>query len=171
MQKIYLLVLCVAIGFSGMVSGWATAEHGNKPVNKLNYTEWDGTDILSVLNDSNRVYSTWCNGNEYFYYRGDSTALNTFLKKCAEIKNTDIILEIKKGKGIAKTFSKKKQIPYTWNVNIKTGIAAAHAGKKKGKTVVVTIYVDGKTIQRKSIKIPEAIKKKIKLNDHCVVLG
>ena len=33
MQKIFLLVVCVVVGFSGMVSGWATAEHGNKPVN------------------------------------------------------------------------------------------------------------------------------------------
>ena len=158
MQKIFLLVVCVVVGFSGMVSGWATAEHGNKPVNKLNYTEWDGTDILSVLNDSKRVYSTWCNGNEYFYYRGDSTALNAFLKKCAEIKNADITLEFKEGAGSVKTFGGKKQIPYTWNVNIKTGIAAAHEGEKENKTVAITIYVDGKTIQRKKIEIPEKIK-------------
>jgi hypothetical protein len=160
MQKILLLVLCVVVGFSGMVSGLATEEHGNKPVNKLNYTEWDGTGILPVLNDTNRIYSTWCNGNEYFYYKGDSRALNAFLKTCAKIKNAAITFEFKKGSGSAKTFSAKKEIPYTWNVNIKTGIAAAHAGEKKDKTVVVTIYVDGKTIQRKNLKIPETIEKK-----------
>jgi hypothetical protein len=157
MGKNVVITFLVCVIWAGIVAGLATEEHGNNPVNKLNYTEWDGTEILAMLNDTNRVYSTWCNGNEYFYYNGNNAAANSFLKKCAEIKNARVIVKYKEGTGIVKSFSGKKKIPYTWNVNIRTGIAAAHTEEKKNKTVVITIFVDNKTIQRKNIKIPEKI--------------
>lgn len=152
-----MTVFCTAVIFSGIAAGLATEEHGYREGNELNYAEWADTAILPVLNDSNRVYSTWCNGNEFFYFSGDITSLNTFLKKCAEIKNAHVTLKFKEGKGVAQTFDSKKKIPYIWSVNINTGIAAARAVKKEKKAVVLTVYVDNKKIQRKSIQIPEKI--------------
>jgi hypothetical protein len=157
MKKVFMTVFCMVVVFSGIAAGLATEDYGNKPVNTLNYAEWANTGILPVLNDSNRVYSTWCNGNEFFYFSGDITSLNAFLKKCAEIKNAHVTLEFKKGKGVAKTFSSKKKIPYAWRVNIRTGIAAARAVITENKTVGLTVYVDNKTIQRKDIKLPETV--------------
>ena len=59
--------------------GMATEEIGNDPLLEVNYSQWQGTNVMPVINHSSRVYHTWVNGNEHFYYEGDSKALSDFL--------------------------------------------------------------------------------------------
>jgi len=50
-------------------------EHfGNAALNEANFQDWPG--IMPLVNHPSRVYHSWVNGNEHFYYRGDTPALN-----------------------------------------------------------------------------------------------
>src|SRR5262245_65496417 len=65
---------------------WARGEEqfGNDEISDVNYTGWPG--IMPVINFEARIYRTWVNGNEHFYYRGDTAAANAALRKFAAIK-------------------------------------------------------------------------------------
>src|SRR5262245_37398596 len=72
---------------------------GNDPVEGSNYIEWPN--VLPLVNDPHRVYFSWVNGNEHFYYAGDSAALNAALKSFAAIqaKKRTVVLRPAPGKG------------------------------------------------------------------------
>jgi hypothetical protein len=84
---------------------WALGEEdfGNKPLNELNYQEWKG--IVPVVNHSSRVYHTWVNGNEHFYYQGDVAALADCLKKFAAFPTPLHEVVLRPGPGTVKSFN------------------------------------------------------------------
>jgi hypothetical protein len=54
-------------------------EHfGDDALNEMNYRDWQG--IVPLVNHPSRVYHWWVNGNEEFYYRGDTKKLSQKLK-------------------------------------------------------------------------------------------
>jgi hypothetical protein len=112
-----LAVLLLGVCCAG---AWARGEerYGNEPLHEGNYTEWPG--IMPVVNHPSRVYRSWVNGNEHFYYRGDTAALNEILRKFAAVKG-DVVL--RPGPGEAGTFDPSRKIPFTWRLQLIGGIA------------------------------------------------
>jgi hypothetical protein len=151
-----VLALCLP----GKAWALATEDFGNAPRNELNYKDWQG--IMPVVNHSSRVYHWWCNGNEQFYYRGDTATLNDALQKFAAIRAEVHEVLLQPGPGVTHSFDGAKTIPYDWNLHIIGGIAKHHPTKSaRGDELwsefpTMAVCVGG-DISLEKIEIPEGV--------------
>src|SRR5436309_2184984 len=79
-----LFIALLVLGLSGRAWALGEEDFGNAALNEANFQDWPG--IMPLVNHPSRVYHTWVNGNEHFYYRGDIAALNDALRKFAASK-------------------------------------------------------------------------------------
>ncbi len=140
---------------------WALRiEHvGNAPLNERNYRDWKR--VMPVVNDLSRVYHVWVNGNDHFYYRGDTNTLNDALKKFAAIEADVHEVILRPGPAERKTFD-GKQVRYDWLLHIHGGISRHLAAKEQGTSVfdkypTMTVFVGGGNIDLEKITIPKGV--------------
>ncbi len=143
--------------------GMATEEVGNDPLPEANYSQWQGTNIMPVINHTSRVYHTWVNGNEHFYYEGDAAALSDFLAKYAFVWVSPKEIVILPGPGGTSTFG-GNPVRYDWRLHLLTGLAAAHFDARPGSEIelgernpTLTIFVGSGNFQLKDVKVPAGI--------------
>lgn len=130
------LAIAVLVLAPNLAFALAQERFGNAPVGKQ--PEWaDG--VVDVVNLKSRVYSYWVNGNENFFYSGNSGALNEALRKFAAVKDDERMLILLPGPGQRQSFS-KKQVNYEWNLHVPSGIYRAIA---KRKHAVMTVQING----------------------------
>lgn len=84
MKQLGLQLVFVLIVAGQASDAWALGEEsfGNEPLHEANFDAFPG--IVPLVNDEQRVYRTWVNGNEHFYYGGSVEQLNAFLRKFAK---------------------------------------------------------------------------------------
>lgn len=131
---------------------------GNDPLNGNNYTDWPG--IMDVINDKARVYRQWVNGDERFYFEGDTDALNKALKQFAKTTGKVKEVIIRPGSAKAGTFH-DGHVTYDWDLHIMGGIAAGLTRDKVGSLIWpkdprMTIYI-GKNIKLEKLEIPDGL--------------
>jgi thioredoxin-related protein len=155
--------------------GWGRELCGNKPLNERNYQQWKS--IIPVINHESRLYHTWVNGNEHFYYQCGTKELNDILQKFAaldvdvrEVVN-DILQKytvmgvdvrevvLRPGPKKVMTFQKEEQITYNCLLHIQGGISRH---KEEGTNVfdkypTMTVFVDDSNIVLERIKIPAGV--------------
>jgi hypothetical protein len=153
-----LTLAVLALCLPGKAWALATEDFGNAPLNELNYKEWQG--IMPVVNHSSRIYHLWCNGNEQFYYRGDTATLNDALHKFAASKADVREVLLQPGPGIAHSFD-AKTIPYNWTLHILGGFSRRdmrlpQANKIWNKFPTMAVCVGG-DITLDKIEIPEGV--------------
>jgi hypothetical protein len=153
-----VLVLIVAIFPVQKALGWGTETIGNEPLVAANYTGWPR--IMPLINDKTRVYATWTNGNEFFYYKGSTDEVNAALGLFAAvgIKNHTVLL--RPGSGLTATFD-HKDLPYNWNLHVMGGISKHESTLDKAEAVwpkdpVLTIYIGG-DIYLNKLRIPDGV--------------
>ncbi len=161
-RSIFKLVCAVAFTFAfGLSNAWGLGdeEFGNEPQNALNFKDWPG--IMPVVNDANRVYRRWVNGNEQFFYKGDTAALNAALKNFAglEVKTREVIL--RPGPGTTENFHRDKKVAFDWTLQVHGGISKHILTLDQGTKVwhehpFMTIYVGG-DIDLDKLVIPAGI--------------
>lgn len=135
-------------------------EHfGNDPVHENNYADWPG--LMPTLNHPSRVYRVWVNGNELFYYRGDTAALNDTLAKftLTGIPVKEVVL--RPGPGEAQTFDQTRKVPFRWSLHLLGGLSRQLTILEKGDRVwpkhpVLTVYVD-RDLDLANLRIPEGL--------------
>jgi hypothetical protein len=157
------LVAVGAIGalvFAGQ-KAWGAGEEqvGNSPLSDANYTAWKG--LVDVVNDPARVYYSWVNGNENFYFAGDTDKLNAALKKfaAADVEVKEVVL--KPAPGEVQSFHGEKHA-FNWHLQIFGGIAAHLTTRDQGDQVWnkhprLTVYVGG-PIDLAKIEAPKEVK-------------
>src|SRR5262245_35276259 len=88
------------IVFAVPAKAWALGEEqiGNEPLSAVNYAKWPG--LEAVVNDKARVYYSWVNGNENFYYFGTIADLNAALQNFAkaDLKEHEVVIRPDAGK-------------------------------------------------------------------------
>jgi len=135
-------------------------EHfGNAPLNEANYRAFKG--VIPLVNHESRAYHTWVNGNEHFYYRGNTSTLNDALRKFAATESEVHEVVLRPAPGIVYSFNKVKPVPFNWCLHIMGGIARALTTLDKAKCVwsehpVLTVYVGG-DIDLDKIVIPDGV--------------
>jgi thiol-disulfide isomerase/thioredoxin len=155
--------------------GLGEQHFGNRPLNERNYQQWKS--IMPVINHESRVYHTWVNGNEHFYYRGSTKELNDILQKFAAL-DVDVrevvndILQKFTAKGVdvreivlrpgpkkAMTFNRKEQIGYNCLLHIQGGISRHEEEVTNvfDKYPTITVFVDDSNIVLERIKIPAGV--------------
>jgi hypothetical protein len=161
-MRCFLLMALAAYVSLGLVPsqarGLGTETIGNEPLSEANYTEWK--EIMPVINDKARVYSSWVNGNEHFFYKGTTNELNIALANFAkiEVKTHEVVL--RPAPGVAHTFD-RKEIPCNWQLHIHGGISKHLLTLDKGDEVWnkdprLTIYVGG-DIDLAKLEVPKGV--------------
>ncbi|NIP25560.1 MAG: DUF255 domain-containing protein [Phycisphaerae bacterium] len=139
------------------VHGAAEQHFGNRPLNWRNYQQWKS--IMPVINHENRVYHTWVNGNEHFYYRGGTKELNDILQKFAALSVDVREVVLRPGPKKVMTFNKEYQIAYNCLLHIQGGISRH---EEEGTNVfdkypAMTVFIDDDNITLERIKIPAGV--------------
>ena len=156
-STLVFLYLTCCVSSQAMALGM---EHlGNEPLNEANYRSWKG--VMPLVNHDARVYHTWVNGNEHFYYRGDTPTLNDALRKFAATESKVHEVVLRPAPGIVHSFNKAKLIPFNWSLYLRGGIAQHLTTLDKATCVwskypVLTVYVGG-DIDLDTIKVPDGI--------------
>lgn len=133
---------------------------GNDPLPDSNYTAHPG--VMEVINDPHRVYRWWVNGNEQFFFRGDSINVNAALAAFAKLSNEPREVLLRPAPGHTSNFGGDQQIPFNWKLQIVGGIAGHMRTKDQGGKLwpahpIMTIYVGG-PVQLSELEIPEAVE-------------
>ena len=150
-----VLICCV----SGRVWAWGTEDFGHTVLNEANYRDWP--DIMPLVNDPSRVYHSWVNGNEQFYYRGDATALNNALRQFAACKAEVHEVLLRPAPCEVKSFNRTKTIRYDWNLHILGGIAQVMTTLDQGSKIwskypTMTVCIGG-DISLEKLEIPKGV--------------
>ncbi|MBA7681313.1 hypothetical protein ES703_89651 [subsurface metagenome] len=158
-HTVMMAFLVILSHITPCVFGLAQESFGNSPISPQQ--DWpDGVEAL--IKSAPRIYSSWVNGNERFYYAGDEETLNNFLKFFATIK-IPVHLVI-----IDEEWNKVKQshgqmARYDWILSVRSGLYRAHIIKEKGAdaneqypSVSIAAYSD--RINFSHLIIPENIK-------------
>jgi len=140
--------------------GLGTEQVGNEPFSDANYTDWPN--VMPVINDTHRVFQQWVNGNEHFYFAGDTAALNAALKNFAAVKGERLVVVLRPAPGKATSFQKKHTVTYNWNLHLLGGISKHMSTLELGNNVWdpnphLNVYVGG-PIKLEAIKIPSGVE-------------
>ncbi len=138
---------------------WGTEGLGNAPLHEANYTEWPN--VMPVINNPHRVYQSWVNGNEHFYFAGDMSPLNAALQDFAQIKAERLTVVLRPGPGRVSSFHNKQSIAFNWELHLLGGIARHMAKEDATGTAwdphpCLTVYV-GDAIQLDELDIPAGV--------------
>ena len=77
---------------------------------------------VTAVESPGRVYSVWVNGDERFYFHGDTKAFNLFLKKFAAIEMPVHRLILEKRFNQVKSLDGRMSLRYDWLLHIPSGI-------------------------------------------------
>ncbi|HEV3145003.1 MAG TPA: hypothetical protein VGZ47_14020 [Gemmataceae bacterium] len=158
MRRSYLLASVLSVVLVGNALGLATETKGNEPFSELNYDRWKG--IMPIVNDKARVYHTWANGNEHFFYKGTTKELNTALGQFAKIEAKNRFVILRPGPGAQASFD-KTPIPFNWEMHLLGGLASTRANDRTDdlywyREPVLTVYVGG-DIDLSKIEVPKGV--------------
>jgi hypothetical protein len=156
-------LMAVACGLVLVTSGraWALGEEqvGNEALSDANYAAWKG--LIDVINDKGRVYYNWVNGNENFYFAGDTAKFNEALKKYAAsgVEVKEVVL--RPAPAETTSFDQSQKFPYNWHLQIFGGIAAHLTTREFGDQVWnkhprLTVYVGGE-IELAKLEVPKGV--------------
>lgn len=121
---------------------------GNKPLNDANYKNWPN--LMPVINNQSRVYHTWVNGDEQFYFRGSTEQLNQLLADFSKLKSKKKEVLILPQREQVRSFDGKQSFEFNVSMHLVGGIAKHMAGRPKGNLYwplepQLTIYVTPET--------------------------
>ena len=158
----FLIVVSLTIvqpGTASKVGMMGEETIGNKPFNGANFKPWPG--ILPVINNKSRVYHTWVNGDERFYFSPTTEQLNQLLADFGKLKGKREVLVVPQAKNVS-TFDQKKSFDFNCQLQLVGGVAKLTAGKAKGSLYwplepQLTIHVTPKT-DLKKLTIPKGVQ-------------
>ncbi|MCP3919041.1 MAG: hypothetical protein GY711_26145 [bacterium] len=131
-------------------------EFGNKP--KPEQPDWAGG-VVTLANDTHRVYRRWVNGNEEFFFQGDSAAVNVALEQFARVAAPVREVVLMPAAGRTESFEGKR-VDYGWRLYAPSGLVLGP--EKTGMPPVfpghatITIHVAG-TIELAGLSVPEGV--------------
>jgi hypothetical protein len=134
---------------------------GNEPLRHWDYRDWPNA--MPVINDTHRVYRNWVNGNEHFYFTGDTKALNAAIKNFVAIKVDRLTVVLRPGPGEVSTFNQKQSFGFNWNLHLLGGISRGVMAKKDfnhhiwDPTPYLHVYV-GQAIQLNELELPQGVE-------------
>ncbi len=159
LSMIFLITLSVVAGAHAYYLGEEQIgpDHPSQPA--ADQPEWP-RGIVDLARQRTRVYSSWVNGNENFYFKVDAEGASTLLDLYAKAHTKDHDLLIDLEKGIAKTF-KGMPIPYNIRLHVPSDIFLA---LKPDETVQMTLSLGDNPDLWKHIAIPENVRVKAQKN-------
>jgi len=157
-HAVLLLGVVTANGLALPAWGMGQEVVGNEPL-PANSEYPDG--LMPVINDRHRVYNSWVNGNEHFYFQGQTDALNEALKQFALVDAPEHEVVLLPGPGKAQRFD-SKPMACDWMLHVVGGIVKSVTGNGDDAGVwdkhpTLTVYASGGSIDLDDIKLPKEI--------------
>jgi hypothetical protein len=145
---------------SSKVSSAGIDGPGNNPLKAIHYLDWPNA--MPVINDTHRVYYIWVNGNENFYFQGDTAALNAALKNFAAIKADRLTVILRPGPGKGSSLIGDRKFQFNWNLHLLGGISKHMSSLHLASNVwdpnpQLFVYV-GEPIKLEEIEIPNGVE-------------
>jgi hypothetical protein len=124
------------------VLAWGTEVVGRPSQPLANQEDW-APGLRDTLDNENRVYSVWVNGNETFYYRGSIPEMNAALSSFSKVKQKGIRVVVQKGAGQTKMIDGTTPVPYDWSITVPSGLylQAARLGQIENPVLFPTFTV------------------------------
>ena len=158
-MKRLAITLLALLHIGSIVHGAGEEHFGNAPVNAANYSSWPGAEV--VINHPSRVYRNWVNGNENFYFRGGTEAVNEALQAFAQINVDRLVVVLRPAPASTSSFD-ANTIDYHWRLHLLGGIAKHMSTRDKGDLVWdvaphLHVHV-GDSIQLDQLAIPDNVQ-------------
>jgi hypothetical protein len=125
---VFFLSLCV---FPQFAFGLGTESFGNAPIEPS--PDWP-SGIEALIQSAPRVYSSWVNGYDRFYYRGDRDAFTQFLNRFAKIE-LPVHRMILDNTNVSPSF-KWEPVLYDWILAVPSGVSLAYFRYEKGTDTI-----------------------------------
>lgn len=161
MQSIRIgLVVMACLLVCGRASGMADEDFGDKQLFDANYKDWPN--IMPLLRHAGRAYHIWVNGDESFYYVGNTDSLNEAIKQFADVTCDVHEVVIRPAPGVVKPID-RPEMNFNWSVHVVGGIATHMSKVDKGeliwpKSPVVSVYVGKDSeIELEKIEAPKGV--------------
>lgn len=153
------LALLVSVAVAENAFGLGQETIGNEKMSAANFGDWPH--VLPVINDPLRVYHSWVNGNESFYFKGQTDALNVALKRFSRIKAEKRYVILRPSPGTVGTFQKDQKFVFNWQLHLLGGIAKHMSTRDLGHHAwnpnpELIVYVGGDIILQ-DINLPENV--------------
>jgi hypothetical protein len=166
-RKMLMLIAVFFLPLGVHCFGAMQETFGTEPQNHTNYSDWMG--IVSLWHHPSRVYHTWVNGNEHFYYRGGTDGLNEALLIFSKMPEKQLEVVLRPGPASTKSIQGDKTIEYDWKMQVVGGISAGLTRRDKGNLVwsecpMLHVHIGGGNIDLDKLSIPPAIQI-LELND------
>ena len=159
-RNVSLLLCAVLICLFGHwdAFGLGTEEFGDKPIHPQ--PDWP-EGVEAVIQSPGRIYSRWVNGDEHFYYRGDTAGFNEVLRKFADTKTPIHRLILQKEYGKVKSLDGKSGFRYDWLLRVPSGLYRNQLIREKGKStneIYPSIVIpSGSNISFEGIIVPSGV--------------
>ncbi len=136
-----------------------TETFGNKTLHDPAYEQWPN--LVSVINDTNRIYQYWVNGGEKFFFQGNTESFNAALQRFATVKADAREVVLLPGPATVSSLLQEKTFDYDWSLEINSGISAPMTRGKGGliwsKDPRLLVYIGGENIGLEKISIPRGV--------------
>lgn len=159
------ILTCISLAWLLFIPAVALAiggDHLPGDITKGYKKEWPAG-LSELINSTEWKHGNWVNQNDFFYYAGEPTALNAFLKQYGSLSNTPLSVVIHTGtKPLIGPLGKEQKTPYNWKLEImRRGWGAPkdprQPEKEPGYVVTVHIWLgDGMTLA--NLEIPKHIE-------------
>ncbi|NND96493.1 MAG: hypothetical protein HKN47_04085 [Pirellulaceae bacterium] len=160
--KLPVILFGVLVVLAAATPAWSLGmeDFGNKPIRGGNYESWPN--VLPVINDTHRVYHRWVNGNETFFFRGDTDAVNESLENFVKIQCDIKEVVLRPGPTETSDLMQTKTVEFDWKLQLIGGIAAGMQREDMGEKIwvthpVMTIYI-GRDISLDRLVIPHGVQ-------------
>lgn len=162
MSRVYRTLGCWigCLVMVGSAFGMGEEQLGNDPLPSSNYTAHPG--VMEVINDPHRVYRWWINGNEQFFFRGDSINVNVALAAFAKLGNEPREVLLRPAPGQTSNFGGDQEISFNWKLQMVGGIAGHMRTRDQGSKLwpahpILTVYIGG-PVRLSELEIPQAVE-------------
>lgn len=120
--------------------------------------------LRELLEPSDFVHGYFVNASDFFFYAGDTEALNQFLQQYAALEDTPLTLVLHPGQGmVASPWAKDDRKPFDWELKVlrRDHPEAAEATDEDDSAYVVTVHLWlGGEVELEGVEVPLDVKVK-----------
>jgi len=114
--------------------------------------------LTALLDLQAHVGGYWVNANDFYWFAGDTKALNQFLVQGARLEGTTVYIRFHAGKGESHGFADQEVVPIDWQLSVVAREWSDEWPKGSPTPYMIRIDVwDGRHVDKKAVEVPAGI--------------
>jgi len=153
----FLAVLMLTMLYTTTTVMALGGEYGKGHEIESTFKDWP-KGLQSALASQEHEGGEWVNSNDFYWFSGDTQALNRFLAASAKIEGAPVYIRFHSGKGEGKSFSDKPPIAIDWQMSTFMRGWSEEWPENSPTEYMVRIDVwDGRQVNKQGVVIPTGI--------------